>query len=236
METVRVHYLQHVPFEGLGSMEKFFSVSGFELSCTKLYENEALPETSSFDLLIIMGGPMGVGDGDRFPWLQMEIDFVKEAVEEGKFLLGICLGAQIIAHALGAEVRKNQFKEIGWFPLTVSGSVSETFLSGVFEDGMEAFHWHGETFDIPHGAVHMASSAACTNQGFVYDDRVVALQFHLETTFDSVKVLIENCEDDIDGSDYTSSPGEMLQETGRFDGLNAVMAVLLSRFVQKIKC
>ena len=106
---MRVHYLQHVPFENLGSMENYFLSRGYQISSTKLYSEENFPGLEDFDWLIIMGGPMGVYDEDRFPWLKNEKRFISDAIEAGKVLLGVCLGAQLIASVLGAKVYKNRF-------------------------------------------------------------------------------------------------------------------------------
>ena len=113
---MRVHYLQHVPFEGIGSMEPFLIDGGHRVSSTRLYLRATLPPIDAFDWLIVMGGPMGVGDEGRYKWLAREKAFIKAVVESGKIVLGICLGAQLIAEALGAAVTKNRCREIGWFP------------------------------------------------------------------------------------------------------------------------
>ena len=112
---MRVHWLQHVPFEGLGCMEEWFLSRGHELSCTRMFENPDLPTTKDFDWLVVMGGPMGVNDKAKHPWLEPEIKLIQQTMERSKRILGVCLGAQLMAVALGAEVKKNPHKEIGWF-------------------------------------------------------------------------------------------------------------------------
>ncbi|MEW8197867.1 MAG: type 1 glutamine amidotransferase, partial [Candidatus Thiodiazotropha endolucinida] len=114
---MRAHYLQHVPFEDLGSIENWLKRSGYEITRTRLYESEELPGIESVDLLVIMGGPMSVNDDQDFPWLVEEKEFIKKVIESGKPVLGICLGAQLIACSLGAEVFSNSVKEIGWIPI-----------------------------------------------------------------------------------------------------------------------
>jgi len=236
METLKVHYLQHVSFEGLGSMDKYFSDRNYEVTSTKLYDNEELPEEMDFDLLVIMGGPMGVRDTDVYPWLVAEEAFVKSAIDDGKFVLGICLGAQIIAHSLGAEVTENRYREIGWHSLEINENIEETFFADIIEDGDEVFHWHGETFSIPEGAVHIASSQACENQAFIYNERVLAFQFHLETTAQSAKTLMDNCGSELDSSEFTSTPEEIMGDSDRFLRINEIMSNILDRIVQKMQC
>ena len=207
---MRIHYLQHVPFEGIGSMEAYFISHGHKLSSTHLYLNETFPQLHDFDWLIVMGGPMGVGDELQYSWMSKEKSFIKSAIESGKIVLGICLGAQLIAEVLGAKVYKNSDREIGWFPINVSEHVSNTILRGVFPQGIEVFHWHGDTFDVPVPSVLLASSEACQNQGFIVGDRIVGLQFHLETPPDSAKALVENCRNELDGSKFVQNEKEIL--------------------------
>lgn len=224
---MRIHHLQHVAFEGLGSMEPFLKSKGHQLTATHLYNGEALPLVEDLDLLIVMGGPMGIYDDAQYPWLAGEKRFIKEVIEQGKKVLGICLGAQLIADVLGKKVYKNQHREIGWFKIIRNAALSNTVLKDVFPAELEVFHWHGDTFDIPDGAIHIASSEACQNQGFIYDNRVVALQFHLETTFESAIELIRNCRDELDGSRYVQTEDEMLGDSAWFLTLNHSMHDLL---------
>jgi len=224
---VKVHYLQHVAFEGLSSIAPYVLEKGHALSSTRLFEGEALPSVDELDCLIVMGGPMGIFDHVEYPWLETEKTFIKEAIDEGKVVLGICLGAQLIADVLGAEVYKNEDKEIGWFDIYRPAEIKGTIVDSAFPEKLEVFHWHGDTFDIPKGAQLLASSEACLHQGFVFEDRVVALQFHLETTADSAAALIEHCANDLDGSRFVQNKEEMLQDEVRFVHINQVMSQLL---------
>ncbi|MBN2684890.1 MAG: type 1 glutamine amidotransferase [Pontiellaceae bacterium] len=185
---MKLHYLQHVAFEGLGQIEAWAQNHDIEISCTRLFAGDALPPLEQFDTLVIMGGPMGIYDHDEYPWLPDEKAFIKRAIDAEKPVLGICLGAQLIADVLGAKVYPGPQKEIGWFPLQRTAEAPEWF-----PETLTAFHWHGDTFDIPDGAVRLASSAACANQGFISRDHVIALQFHMETTPESMEALIANC-------------------------------------------
>lgn len=217
---MRIHYLQHVAFEGLGSMEAFLKSKGHHLSSTQLYNGELLPVLEEIDLLIVMGGPMGVYDDDKYPWLAGEKEFIRDAIGQGKKVLGICLGAQQIAAAMGARVSKNPHREIGWFKVKPDDKLEGTILSEVFTAELEVFHWHGDTFELPDNTIHIASSEACQNQGFIYDNRVIALQFHLETTYDGARALIKHCSDELDGSAFVQSADEMLGDPAWFMTLN----------------
>jgi len=229
---MHIHYIQHVAFEGLGAMQPYLLEKGHDLSVTHLYAGEALPTVDNFDWLLVMGGPMGIYDYDEYPWLKAEKAFIRQAIDAGKTMLGVCLGAQLIADVLGSAADKRavyagQHKEIGWFDIHKSAELDETVLGDVFPDTLEAFHWHGDMFDVPAGAKAVGSSAACPNQGFVYDNRVVSFQFHLETTPESAAALIENCGDELDGSIYVQSAQEMLSDKQRFTQLNQTMYAVL---------
>jgi GMP synthase (glutamine-hydrolysing) len=174
-----------------------------------------------------MGGPMGIYDEDKYPWLLSEKNYIEKAVVQEKIILGICLGAQLIADVLGAKIYPNKHKEIGWFPIQKTRETAQTRLADFLPAQIDAFHWHGDTFDIPEGAIHIAKSKACENQGFIYDDHVVALQFHLETTEQSAKGLIDNCQDDIKEGPFIQSSVEILSDKKRFVRINLLMSKLL---------
>lgn len=230
---MRVHHLQHVPFEGLSSIESVLKEKGHQLSSTHLYDGQPLPPVNDIDWLIVMGGPMGIYDENIYPWLKEEKQFIKKAINSGKIVLGICLGAQLIASALGAKVYKNKYREIGWFNIRRSPDTINTILSTAMPESTEVFHWHGDTFDIPEGASILAESEACKNQGFIIDDRVVALQFHLETTVESAKALIENCSGELDGSVYVQTENELLSNKQRFININRIMIDVLTALEEK---
>jgi GMP synthase (glutamine-hydrolysing) len=226
---MRVHYLQHVPFENLGSMKRALLDSGHTITATKLYEPYSLPAPDQFDWLIVMGGPMGVYDEHEFPWLVDEKRFIQDAIEGDKIVLGVCLGAQLIADVLGASVYANAEKEIGWFPIQRSEASAVSAIGRDFPDTVEAFHWHGDTFDLPDGAVHLARSTACENQAFIYSQRVMALQYHLETTRKSAEALIEHCSHELVGGPSIQSAEFMLSSDDRFMRINDAMKRLLEQ-------
>lgn len=226
---MRIHHFQHVPFEGLAGMEPYLREQGHHLGATRCYRGEAPPALARFDCLIVMGGPMGVYDEREHPWLIQEKDLIRLAIANGKIVLGVCLGAQLIADAMGAFISRNAHKEIGWYPLVPDAAAATTIMDGLLPPELEVFHWHGDTFEIPSGAIRLASSQACRNQGFIFENRVVALQFHLETTPESAHLLLDNCADELDRSRYVQDAEEMFADPGRFERINAVMRELLRR-------
>lgn len=226
---MNIHYLQHVAFEGIGSIEPWAERNGHPLSATRLYLHEELPPVEDIDLLIVMGGPMNIYEEKTYPWLVQEKRFLDKVIAGGKSIVGICLGAQLLADVLGARVFANAHKEIGWFPVEATATARSGNIFSGFPDSLEAFHWHGDTFDIPQGARHVARSAACENQAFIYDERIIGLQFHIETTLAGVELLIANCGDEIVPGPYVQEPQAMIADPNRFAAINATMHQLLDR-------
>lgn len=187
---MNAHILQHVSFEGIGSMGPWLRRRSANITSTRFFEPWTLPDVSSLDLIIAMGGPMSVNDEAELPWLVEEKQFIRAAIQQGIPVLGICLGAQLIASALGARVYPGKQREIGWFDIESVPHTSDAF---VFPNTTSVFHWHGETFDLPAGAVHLARSAACEHQAFQVGSNVIGLQFHLETTPQSAEAIITHC-------------------------------------------
>jgi GMP synthase (glutamine-hydrolysing) len=224
---VMIHYFQHVPFEGIGSIAQWAETRGHAVTCTRFYLGEKPPPVDAVDWLIVMGGPMSVNDDNDYPWLTDEMAWIDRAIERGAIVLGICLGAQLIARALGARVSPNARREIGWYPVEKVASAAISPMGHAMADGLTAFHWHGETFDLPPGSVHLYRSQACENQGFSYGGRVVGLQYHMETTIQSVQALVANCSDELVEGPYIQTREEMLGDPSRFDRINAEMVRLL---------
>jgi GMP synthase-like glutamine amidotransferase len=233
MRKLRIHYFQHVLHEGLGSIEEWVSLSGHSLSSTKFFESAALPEMSDLDWLIIMGGPMSVNDEEQFPWLTSEKQFIKKAVEAGKIVLGICLGSQLVSSALGAKVYHNKEKEIGWFDVELTNAAQTGRLFNEMGSRIRVFHWHGDTFDLPEDAIHLAYSKACTNQAYLYKDRVLALQFHLEPTWNLLLGMIESGRNELTPGKYVQSEDELLRHRQLLESNKEIMFALLNRLARQ---
>lgn len=225
---MKVHVLQHVPFEGIGHMQEWLTARGAEIEVTRFYLPDArLPDPAACDLVIAMGGPMSVNDEAELPWLVEEKGFIRAAIAAGVPVLGICLGAQLIASALGARVYGNGQAEIGWFPLeAIAQPESDDCFR--FPAHFSALHWHGETFELPAGARHLAASAACRNQAFQLGRRVIGLQFHPEITRAIVAELLEECAGELVPGPYVQSPAQLaaIPEEAYREGHRLIEALL----------
>ena len=205
---MHTHVLQHVPFEGLGYIEDWLSDHGHGFEYVRLYEGDPLPPIDKVEFLISMGGPMSVNDEEEHPWLIEEKAFIKSAIDREKPILGICLGAQLIATAMGEKVYANSKKEIGWFP--VQGVTHGQKNAFAFPDSIDVLHWHGETFDLPPEAIHLAQSAACTNQAFQLGPNAIGLQLHLEMKLASIEHLIAHCREEVAaGGDWVQTETQL---------------------------
>jgi GMP synthase-like glutamine amidotransferase len=234
---MRAHWFQHVPFEGLGSIEPWLRAVDAKVSSTKFFEDDpVLPRLDDVELLIVMGGPMSVNDESPLTWLTDEKRFVRQAIERGTAVLGVCLGAQLIASALGAPVYANAEREIGWLPVT--GCASDPALPSWAAAGRETtvFHWHGETFDLPPGAEPLARSAGCEHQAFRIGRHVIGLQFHLETTAASAHAIVANCRRELVPARYVQSESEILAaDRPRYSAINALMAETLGYLTANVE-
>jgi GMP synthase (glutamine-hydrolysing) len=226
---LRIHYLQHAEDEKPGSIVSFFKRRGESLKKTALFSGEPLPDIDSFDLLIVLGGPMGVRDVKKYPWLKEEKKFIRKAIKENKKVLGICLGAQLIASALGAKVYKGKEKEIGWFDVFRSPEAGQTPFHRVLPVSMKVFHWHGDTFEIPGGAKKLAGNSLYPNQGFAWEERVLALQFHLEMTPDSAALMVDKGRSELEKGGSHVQTGKEIKEKGEvlFERNNRILDKLL---------
>jgi len=196
---MKISVLQHVAFEGPGMIQDWAFKYNHKLEIHKAYLGE-LPLEGSFDLLVVMGGPMSAND--TLDWIEREKELIKSAIEDEKLILGICLGAQLIAHVLGATIKRNPEKEIGWFPITCA----DNFL----KSNLTVLHWHGETFDLPEGADLLATSDACKNQAFAYKDNVLGIQFHLEMDKQAILEIISHCKNELVPARFIQTEEELL--------------------------
>jgi GMP synthase (glutamine-hydrolysing) len=187
--------LIHVPFEQPGLIEEWAKDRGHDFVKIKLYENETPPPPDVFDLLVIMGGPMGVYDDKKYPFLSFEKEYLKDALKSKTYLLGVCLGAQLLAYTLGSRIIKNTYPEIGFFPIyfNAQAQLSYPFRQFVKVKTKIAFHYHEDTFEIPRNALKLARSEFCENQAFSYNhDKVIGLQYHWEITPSLLYDILEN--------------------------------------------
>ncbi|RPI46067.1 MAG: amidotransferase [Bacteroidetes bacterium] len=209
---LNVHCFMHVPFEGPGVIADWVTEKGHSLRFTRFYENDPLPGETVVDLAVVMGGPASVYEKTEHPWMQGEIGWLEKYINTGKPLIGICLGAQLIAAALGAEVFPGKEKEIGWHPVEFLPSLGDFRIWENLPAGRKVFHWHGDTFSIPAGASRIACSKAYPNQGFIYGGHVIALQFHLEVTPVDVENMAGHFGDELRPATYVQSVSEILEE------------------------
>lgn len=223
---MKINCIQHVAFEGLGNIQEWIDNNGHSLNTTKLFLNAPLPNPEDFDMLIIMGGPMGVYDEDKYEWVALEKQLIKATIAQNKPILGVCLGSQFIASALGAKVYPGPMKEIGWFPIHVYNKEWLTFEN----DNPVVFHWHGDTFDLPESAQLMASTPEVPNQAYVVNNNVIGLQFHLEQTPTTLKGMIEHCGEELNETGLKIQAPQLIgSETSYFEKNKQVIFKLLDK-------
>ncbi len=227
--ALRIHYLQHVPFEKPARIATWARRQGHTFKGSGLYRGEPLPSLADFDWLVIMGGPMSVHDEGLYPWLTDEKKLIERAIKARKRILGVCLGAQLLADVLGAKVYRNPHKEIGWFPVNLTPHATPSSLLADFPESFRAFHWHGETFELPRGARHLATNHACKNQAFEFDGTALGVQFHLEVTPSVVRALIQNCRADIGSGQYQQTPDQILARPEEFGMIRRLSYRMLDR-------
>lgn len=228
---MRLHCLQHVPFEKPGNIETWVNQKGHSITFTRFFNKEQFPSLNDFDVLIIMGGPMSVHDEKDFAWLKKEKEFVVAAIKENKKILGICLGAQLIAEALGAKVYTNKQKEIGFLPVHFTENALQKNAFTAFTKKETVFHWHGETFDLPNGAVLLASTEACIHQAYFVGNNIIGLQFHLEVTPEIVKAMIAHEGHELVPAAYIHSAEKILNELDYQERNKTILFSLLDKFI-----
>lgn len=230
---MNVYALMQVPYEGPGCIAAWAEGNGHALKTVRLYEGEALPPLSEVGLLAVMGGPMSVHDTAKHAFLAEERAFVAEAVSAGKPVLGICLGAQLMASAFGAKVYAHDRREIGWFPVRLTERGKGSPLLKKFPESHLAFHWHGDTFDLPEGADWLFENEATPHQGFSVGRRAVGLQFHFEVMPEDVRQMLAHGAAELEShaeSELTQSP-EHIASLNPYSECNALMFDLLDRLV-----
>lgn len=207
---MNVVVLKHAPFERLGQIELWLQETSASVETVALYDDEVqYPPLTSTDLVIALGGPMSVNDEVNYPWLVAEKQYIRDVVEADIPLLGICLGGQLIATALGAKVTDNPEVEIGWH--TVS-NVADDATVFQFPRALEIFNWHSETFALPKDGKRLLESQACPNQGFQLGERIIGLQCHPEVTPPIIQEWIDEIGEQMTVGDFVQTPQAMLAE------------------------
>lgn len=227
---MKIHCIKHVEFEGPGAIADWARDKGHEMVFIKAYLDQEFPDPETCGFVVVMGGPMNVYEDEKYPWLKAERKFLAGAVAAGARILGVCLGAQLLSVVLGGKVTRNAHPEIGFFPVQMTEAAAKCPLVRPMPEVLPALHWHGDTFSIPEGALRVAQSLLCANQGFVYRDRVVALQFHLEATADTLAALVSQCADEIAvPSASVQSAEDMLARADQLAEMQTVLFGLLDR-------
>jgi GMP synthase-like glutamine amidotransferase len=225
---MRVHCIQHVPFEGPARVADWARARGHTVRVSALYAGDPLPSRSEFDLLVVMGGPMSVHDEAEYSWLRLEKRLLRVVLEAEGSVLGICLGAQLIAEGLGANVHRQDQQEIGWYPVHWSQAARDQGIVPAAVSETVALHWHGETFTLPDGAQLLASSEACRHQAFRFG-RALALQFHLEMDPPAVEAIVRHCGAEIGAGVFEQDAATILRDTAPYADSGAQLFSMLDR-------
>ena len=215
----RLIVFQHVAYELLGSLDPLLRSQGFRIRYLNFGRTpDEIPDMSRYDGLIVLGGPMNVDQTRRYPHLTNEVEAIRDSMKRRMPVLGICLGAQLIAKSLGAAVRPNCVKEIGWYDVSPTRDGCRDPLMSQFAGTEKIFQWHGDTFDLPRGSVHLASSRDCPNQAFRFGDAVYGLQFHLEVDKPLIRRWLKTSDHvrELDGLDGRFTPDQISRDTDRF--------------------
>jgi GMP synthase-like glutamine amidotransferase len=223
-----------VSFEDAANIGKWAELRGHTLTYTHLYHHEPLLPLESFDMLAVMGGPMNVCEHDEYPWLAAEKEFIGKAIDAEKKVIGVCLGAQLLADVLGGAVTANAQKEIGWHTVKQTPQAAHSKAFSALPREMTVFQWHGDTFSIPPGAVHLASSEACGNQAFQYGDNILGLQFHMEYSEESIEKMLKYCAHELVDAPYIQTPEQIRAGYDNIPRNTAWLYTLLDTFVDDI--
>ncbi|MCB1165634.1 MAG: type 1 glutamine amidotransferase [Leptospiraceae bacterium] len=212
---MRIQILQHAPFEGPGHITEWAASRSYSLEVVHTYKGIAPGMPDEYDWLIVLGGPMSALDDPS--WLRVEKRAIAEALNAaaaGKVrVIGICLGAQLIAHSLGSKIYRNPEKEIGWFDINFSQEARDSLLFAHYPEQCIVFHWHGESFDLPVGSDPIGSSEATAQQGFFLGENIFGFQYHMEMLSNGIHGLMKHCKKDLKGHEklpFVQSPDEIV--------------------------
>ena len=232
----RLLVFRHVAYEVLGTLDPLLKDAGFRIKYVNFERHpDAEPSLEGYDGLIVLGGPMNVDEVDKYHNLKTEVNIIREAVEKELPILGICLGSQLLAKALGAKVRKNPEKEIGWYEISPTKKGQKDPLISNFMQEEKIFQWHGDTFELPDGAKLLASSPLCKNQAFRYGENVYGFQFHLEVDTPMIERWLrvpENCKE-IENLNGKIDPEQIRVETPDYiSRLNELSNSVFGNFIE----
>ena len=224
---MNIHYLQHIEAETPGAILDWAGSKHHPVKGTKLYKQFRFPSLSDFDWLFVMGGPMGVYEDKRYPWLRDEKIFIEKAIKAGKIVIGICLGSQVIAEVLGSKVYQGLIKEIGWYPVNLTEKAQNSPLFNKFEHSEIVFHWHGDTYDLPKDVTHLAGNQVYESQAYSYNNQVFGFQFHIEFTPKIIKSLIKIQPHELTRGPYVQSEKDILSKLNNTERNNHLMISFL---------
>lgn len=233
MQNPSFYCLMHVTFEGTGMIKPILEEKGFNLKTIHLYNGDKVPKVDDVDYLIVMGGPMNIDDEEKYPWLTGEKQLIKGMIDAGKPVLGICFGAQLIAHVLSKSVHPANDHEIGWYPINITSAGKNHPATKNWGEEPTVFHWHSNTFDLPEGGVNLASTELCKNQAFILNENVIGLQFHLEIGRPQVQAMIDNWGRYRESGSFVQSAEEMLQKSHAADETKEMLVQLLEYWISK---
>lgn len=226
---MRIKIFQHVHYESAGNILEWAKLHHYDYEIIDIRHEQIFPDFDTYEMLIVLGGPMSV-NSDKLSWLSEEIDYIKEAINRGKFVLGICLGAQMISKSLGAQVRPTQNPEIGWFNVNLNYNAIKCPYLKNLTSSFTAFHWHGEVFDIPFGYQNVMSSEGNTNQAF-YGKNFLALQCHFEVTMDSITVMLDNTGKFLPVSKYVQEADEIINNLEKTNEIKKTLFIILDNII-----
>ena len=225
--VVQLLCLTHVAFEGPARIADWARDRGHDLTVVRADLASELHPPARLDGLVVMGGPMSATDS--FPWMLRELAFIERMLNQEAPVLGVCLGAQLLAHIFGAQVHRAEHKEIGWWPVRRMQNAGMPVVQ--LPESFVPLHWHGETFELPKRAIRLAESEAIANQAFLLDSRVLGLQFHVEATPSSVRAIVEGAASDISEGPYEQTAQDIVaQSTARCAALEGPTYLLLDGF------
>ncbi len=226
---IKIHCILHADFETPGYYETWAEKNGLECAITHIAKNEVLPTTNDFDVLLCMGGPQSPRQIELYPYLKDEITLIKNAIANGKKVLGVCLGAQLIAESYGAKTEKSPHKEIGVFPLSLTDDGKTDPFINHFPEQFQSSHWHHDMPGIPPEAKILAQSQGCPRQIVCFSPRVYGFQCHLELNQHRMHWLIQHCPADLAPARYVQEPETILSQD--YDSINLHLDIFLQKFI-----